>query len=122
VSRHLGKIFDNLKYLGFGDASISQPDILSMLSSEGEQVDFLRPIKIRNASVEVWLKLVEEEMFKTVARRIKEALQHINKENVVKKDWLTSHCGQAVCVTSMILFTEATEYYIQEMEENPLSL
>jgi hypothetical protein len=23
VSRHLGKIFDNLKYLGFGDASIS---------------------------------------------------------------------------------------------------
>ena len=67
-----------------------------MISSEGELVEFLRPVKIRNASVEVWLKLVEEEMFKTVARRIKEAFQHINKENVVKKDWLTS----------MILFTE----------------
>jgi len=27
-------------------------------------------------------------MFKTVARRIKEALQHINKETTVKKEWL----------------------------------
>lgn len=63
---------------------MTQPDILQMISSEGEIVDFLRPIKIRNASVEVWLNLVEEEMFKTVARRVKEAYNHINKENVPK--------------------------------------
>lgn len=59
-----------------------------MISSEGELVELLRPVKIRNASVEVWLGLVEEEMFKTVARRIKEALQQINKETTVKKEWL----------------------------------
>lgn len=64
-----------------------------MISSEGEIVDFLRPIKIRNASVEVWLKLVEEEMFKTMTRRIKEAYQHINRDGVAKEDWLTAHCG-----------------------------
>ena len=52
---------------------MSQPDILQMISSEGEIVDFMRPIKIRNASVEVWMDLVEDEMFKTIARRVKEA-------------------------------------------------
>ena len=25
------------------------------------------------------------------------------------------HCGQAVCVTSMLTWTEQTEFYIQEM-------
>ena len=59
--------------LGFGVADMAQPDILQMISSEGEIVDFMRPIKIRNASVEVWMDLVEDEMFKTIARRVKEA-------------------------------------------------
>lgn len=27
-----------------------------------------------------------------------------------------------MCVTSLILFTDSTEYYIQEMDDNPLSL
>ena len=57
-----------------------------MVSSEGETVEFLRPIKLRNSSIEVWLKQVEEEMVKTVSRKIKDAYTQQSKGGSTKQE------------------------------------
>ena len=56
VNRHLNKCFDNLKKIGIADNTTIISEILSMISSEDEVVEFLRPIKLRNSSIEIWLK------------------------------------------------------------------
>lgn len=48
-------------------------EIISMVSSEGEVVDFMRSIKLRTSGIEIWLKQVEDEMCKTIVRKIRDA-------------------------------------------------
>jgi hypothetical protein len=64
-----------------------------MVSSEGEAVDFLRPIKLRNSSIEIWLKQVEEEMCKTVQRKIRDAYTQQVKGGTTKREQVLKHCG-----------------------------
>ena len=66
VERHLNKLFDNLNKLLLAPNQ-HPPDLKAMISSEGEQVDFTKPVKIRaGIGVETWLKMVQEEMVVTL--------------------------------------------------------
>lgn len=73
MNRHLNKCFDNIKNLGVIESGNVISEVVTMISSEGEHVDLMRSIKLRNSSIEVWLRQVEEEMCKTVQRKIRDA-------------------------------------------------
>ena len=45
-----------MKQLGVIELGNVISEVMTMVSSEGEVVDFLRPIKLRNSSIEIWLK------------------------------------------------------------------
>ena len=77
-----------------------------MNSAEKEEVEFVKPVKIRNTGVETWLNLLKDEMINTLVRRIKEALQDSNRETTVRTEWVMRHCGQAIAVVAMINWTE----------------
>jgi len=64
-----------------------------MVSSEGERVEFAKVVKIRNNGVEGWLGLIEQEMFNTMQKRVKDALAELNKGEVKHVDWVLRHCG-----------------------------
>jgi len=62
--------------------------------------------------VEAWLKMVEEEMIKTLTKRIKECFHFQQKELTIKKDWILKYYCQAVSVSGILMWTEMTEYAI----------
>jgi hypothetical protein len=62
--------------------------------------------------VETWLKMVEDEMIKTLTKRIKECFSFQQKEQTSKKDWILKYSCQAVSVSGMLMWTEMTEYAI----------
>ena len=61
-------------------------------------------------------------MCKTVTRKIKDAYNQQSKGGTSKKEQVLKHCGQGVSVSSMVIWTETTEYAITEMDENPFAL
>ena len=74
VERHLNKLFDNIQKLTPVEDSDPPEQIKAMRSSEQEEVEFVKPIKIRNMEVEKWLNLLKDEMINTLMRRSKDAL------------------------------------------------
>jgi len=56
--------------------------------------------------------MVEEEMIKTLTKRIKECFHFQQKELTIKKDWILKYYCQAVSVSGILMWTEMTEYAI----------
>ena len=69
VQPHLIKCFDNIKGLDFGAAAPGSIDVTGMISSEGEQVPFTKPMKARGA-VEEWMSRVELSMQSTLHKPV----------------------------------------------------
>ena len=80
----------------------------------------MKTLKIRNTGVEQWLKNVEEAMILTLQKKIKDAA--VNYLNIDRKEWVLSHCGQAVATIAQVTWTSDSEMYISEMSVNPFSL
>ena len=59
-----------------------------------------------------WIQEIQNEMYHSVKRRIKDLYVSQQKLQSIKKDWVTQHNCQAVCVTSMLMWTDQTEYAI----------
>lgn len=86
---------------------MNTPDLLGMISADGEMVEFGKPVKINSQrGVEGWLKEVRDAMVETVKRRIREASSDLNKEATIRQEWVLRHCGQAIAVVSMLSWTE----------------
>mmetsp|Transcript_11032 Transcript_11032/g.41100 ORF Transcript_11032/g.41100 Transcript_11032/m.41100 type:complete len:2117 (-) Transcript_11032:6020-12370(-) len=112
VQPHLEKMFDNVKALDIDDGNIR-----AMYSSEGEKVPFYRStLKVGYGNVEGWLTEVEEAMFETVKRLIKQAVKDyvVQDRNV----WIKEHFNQVVLTVSQIFW--AREVTKRLSSEQPL--
>lgn len=66
------KCFDNVKSLKF-DSHESGNTACAMVSSEGEEIDFLKTFKVRGA-VEEWMRKVEQAMQAALQSYLEKAL------------------------------------------------
>ena len=84
VEPQLNKLFDQLsRFERAADASV--PDLMGMISADGEVVEFGKPVKVNpQKGVEGWLREVRDAMWETVKRRIREAAADLNRETTVR--------------------------------------
>ena len=69
---------------------------------------FQKDVKINaQKGVEGWLREIRDQMVDTVKRKIRDCYTDLQKNHYFqkKKEWLLEHCGQAIAVVSMILWT-----------------
>ncbi|XP_076377925.1 dynein heavy chain at 16F [Megalopta genalis] len=109
VQRHLQKCFDAIHRLEFalkdsetGDEQILTTDIVAMLSPEGERVPLGTGLKARG-NVEDWLARVEEAMFSTLRRRMKQGIKDYEAKG--RQQFLSLHPSQIVLTVSQIFWT-----------------
>jgi len=60
--------------------------ITHMCSKEGEQIPLLRPIKTADDPVEIWCKIVENEMIDAVRDAMMRAVK--NYAEIPRKEWV----------------------------------
>lgn len=76
-------------------------DIVGMISPEGEKVPLGKGLKARG-NVEDWLGKVEESMFLSLRKRMKQSLHHY--QQVPREEWVCSHPNQIVLAVSQIMW------------------
>ncbi|KAF0301061.1 Dynein heavy chain 6, axonemal [Amphibalanus amphitrite] len=107
VEPHLKKCFDAIHKLEFGTKENAEGqiemsnEILAMLSPEKEHVPLTKGLKARG-NVEDWLGKVEEAMFTSLRRAMKQAL--LDYAEPSKEAWVTSHPSQVVLTVSQIVW------------------
>ena len=119
IQKHMKKCFDNIYKLYAGDDPKST-SILGMISGEGERVDFNKLVSIRSGDIEHWLNLVQEQMRDTISKKMKLGRNDIEIKE--RKKWVLEHPGQIVATVSQLSWCSATEYFLDQMSENPNSL
>ncbi|WIA13579.1 hypothetical protein OEZ85_007146 [Tetradesmus obliquus] len=106
VQPHMGKCFDGIRRLDFGDDPKST-DIFAMVSGEGERVSFGKnPLKARN-SVEQWLGTVESGMVASLRRLAKQGMASYPEEP--RSDWVLRQPVQLVLAVSQVYWCAAVE-------------
>ncbi|XP_022832877.1 dynein heavy chain 6, axonemal [Spodoptera litura] len=78
-------------------------DIIAMLSPEGERVNLGKGLKARG-NVEDWLGKVEEAMFASVKRCMKQALKDFQARPRVK--WVQLHANQIILAVSQVMWAK----------------
>eukprot|EP01084_Bolivina_argentea_P201103 343804_1 len=111
VQPHLPKCFDGLYAVEFGANDI----IKSMISSEGEIVEFLSPVdpNIGDAkgNVEVWLNEVQKSMISCLKDIMSTAYKsYLNKP---RKEWILQYPAQVVLAISQCYWTSQVELAIK---------
>lgn len=102
MQRHLQKCFDAIYRLEFatkeGDSNaepetVLTTDIVAMISPEGERVPLGKGLRARG-NVEHWLARVEEAMFSTLRRRMKEGIKDLAAKG--REQFLYMHPSQVI--------------------------
>ncbi|XP_076676367.1 dynein heavy chain at 16F [Andrena cerasifolii] len=112
VQRHLQKCFDAIHRLEFatstkGDESgevvetVLTTDIVAMVSPEGEVVALGKGLKARG-NVEDWLGRVEDAMFSTLRRRMKEGINDLQAKG--RETFLAMHPSQVILTVFQIFW------------------
>lgn len=98
VQPHLKKCFEGINRLVFDP----EFNISTMISMEGESVDFIEIISVAAArgSVEKWLVQVEDQMLKAV--KTETELSYYDYPNLSRVDWVLSWEGMVVLAVSQI--------------------
>ena len=115
VQLHLKTCFDNLVKLEI----IQDIDIIAMFSNEGERIPFSKPQKAKN-QVETWLDSIQVAMRETLFKLMKSGLSDYASSD--RKQWVLTHYGQIVATVAQIQWCSSSEFYINEMSNNPFSL
>ncbi|KAF5272727.1 hypothetical protein FQA39_LY07754 [Lamprigera yunnana] len=84
-----------------GPHIIQTTDIIAMISPEGERVELIKGLKARG-NVEDWLGKVEEAMFISLRRRMKQSLMHYLVTPL--EEWVRSHPNQIVLAMSQVMW------------------
>ncbi len=112
---HLKTCFDNLVKLEI----VQEVDIVAMFSNEGERIPFSKPQKARG-QVETWLDSIQNAMRETLFKLMKSGLNDYTTTD--RKQWVLTHFGQIVATIAQIQWSSSSEFYINEMSNNPFSL
>ncbi|KAK7195048.1 dynein heavy chain [Novymonas esmeraldas] len=114
---HMLKMFDGIKSLSFG----AQNDITHINSMEGERVELdHQGIKARGP-VEVWMDLLEREMFATLRRRGQRCLEDYEARQD-RTDWMFQHPVQLVLIVEQLLWTRTVEEALDKVDSPQLML
>jgi dynein heavy chain len=105
VQPHLIKCFDCIKKLDFAPSDVAL-DITTMISSEGEIVPFIKPVRTRGA-VEEWLCRVEDAMAATLHKLLREAHLDAPQTSMERLGWCRRHPSQLVLTAAQIGWCEA---------------
>ena len=105
VQPHLIKCFDCIKKLDFVPSDVAL-DITTMISSEGEVVPFIKPVRTRGA-VEEWLCRVEDAMAATLHKLLREAHLDAPQTSMERLGWCRRHPSQLVLTAAQIGWCEA---------------
>jgi dynein heavy chain, axonemal len=105
VQPHLIKCFDCIKKLDFAPSDVAL-DITTMISSEGEVVPFIKPVRTRGA-VEEWLSRVEDAMAATLHKLLREAHLDAPQTSMERLGWCRRHPSQLVLTAAQIGWCEA---------------
>ncbi|KAL3154308.1 hypothetical protein ABBQ32_013793 [Trebouxia sp. C0010 RCD-2024] len=97
---HLGKCFDGIRRLEFGGDDPKSPDILAMVSAEGEKVPLGKSLKARG-NIETWLSQVEQSM--AVCLRKLARAGHQTYPSQARTQWVTQQPSQLVLLISQCL-------------------
>jgi len=117
VQPHLRKCFDNLVKLRFGEDSRSA-DILAMISGEGEEIPFAKPLKARG-HVEKWLSAdggVEDFMIRNMREVTKKGWK--DYQEMPRKDWVKAQYCQVCITVGAIFWTFYTEEVLNGDEKD----
>jgi len=117
VQPHLRKCFDNLVKLRFGDDQRST-DILAMISAEGEEVPFHKPLKARG-NVEKWLSAdggVEQFMVHSLRDVTRKGYK--DYAEMERKAWVREQFCQVMITVGSIFWTMETEMVLLDDKGN----
>ena len=112
VQPHLKKCFENVDRLEFSDGGAAGQLITAMLSAEGERVEFLRPIAVKDRNVEDWLGEVESAMKAGVRHWMNAAIAAYPA--VSRSDWVRAWPGQTVLNGSQFHWTMEMEQALRQ--------
>ncbi|XP_071833092.1 dynein axonemal heavy chain 6-like isoform X4 [Apostichopus japonicus] len=120
VQPHLVKCFGNIKTLEIIQEARLPPTVRTMISAEGEAIEFMPKNLRARGPTEQWLGSVESAMFDTVKRHIESLSENKDikrpwkkKENLKEavhkwgrdlEDWVLTHPGQVVLTVVQIMF------------------
>ena len=90
-----------------------------MQSIECERVPFLKLPKVRGFVMQ-WLDQLQVSMCDTLWKLMKQGLT--DYANTERKQWMLIHFCQVVATIAQISWCSTTEYYINDMANNPFSL
>jgi hypothetical protein len=79
-------------------------EILGMISSEKEYVEWSEPVFARN-NVEFWLGNIEKMMRKTLFDIAKASREGYPEDGRQRDDWLFSACAQCIIVVDQTMWT-----------------
>lgn len=105
VQPHMGKCFDGIRRLDFGDDPKSI-DIFAMISGEGERVNLGKNLKARG-NVEKWLCDVEAAMIASLKRLSRQGYQSYAEEP--REEWVLKQPAQLVIAVSQIYWCAAVD-------------
>jgi len=113
IMPHMLKMFDGIKALTLLPPS---NDITTLLSMEGEKVELSnKTIKAGKGKVEEWLKDLEREMFVTLQKASRTAVEDLenhegNRLGGDRDPWIFCHPVQLVLIVSAIFWTKSCEH------------
>ncbi|KAJ3336288.1 Dynein heavy chain 10, axonemal, partial [Gonapodya sp. JEL0774] len=105
VQEHIIKMYDNVLKLNFGIGKLEKC-VTGMSSSEGEVLDFRKPIAIEGR-VEEWMSAVEIEMKQTNRTIHKEAV--FNYASMKRSKWMHAYQGMVTLAGSQVWWTWEVE-------------
>jgi dynein heavy chain len=105
ILEHIIKMFDNVLKLNFGTGK-NEKFIMGMSSSEGEVLEFRKPVQI-DGRVEEWMLAVEKQMKKSNRSIHKDAIYYYS--NMDRLTWLMTYPGMVGLAGAQVWWTWQVE-------------
>ena len=116
IAMHMLKMFDGIKTLTFSPSN----DITHLNSMEGEKVElFTKTIKAGRGQVEAWLVPLEKEMFSTLRKLARIAVEDYEQRND-RAAWMFQHPAQLVLIISQIFWSRGVEKALDQPNSKEL--
>ncbi|RNF23496.1 Dynein heavy chain family protein [Trypanosoma conorhini] len=115
IMPHMLKMFDGIKTLSFLESN----DITHLVSMEGERVELVnKGIKARGP-VEVWIDMLEREMFSTLRKHANTCLSDYEATGD-RTTWMFRHPVQLVLIMEQLLWTRGVEEALGQPDSDSL--
>ena len=108
VKDNVNKIFEPIDSITLKDDMF----ITAIHSRYGEKLDFVENVTIHGQNVEIWMKKLEAQMFKTVRHYMELSVEDYSQRK--RKDWVKGHPGQIIMAVNQIMWTREVEKNIVE--------